>query len=189
MAWEILESNLPHYDFVERHQRLIPATTTDVWRAMQTAQVHGSAITRGAVTLRMLPARLFGRVVSKPAPLYDLRGMKSFLRLGEKVERELVLGMVGQFWRPRGGLKIIEPEAFAEFVDPGYAKLAWGFALESTGGGTLLRTETRVQCLSADSKRKFRPYWMIIRPVSGLIRGQILAGIGRAATAPAPVAS
>ena len=122
------------------------------------------------------------------APLYDLRGMKSFLRLGEKVERELVLGMVGQFWRPHGGSKVIGPEAFAEFVDPDYAKLAWGFALEATGGCTLLRTETRVQCLSADSKRKFRPYWMIIRPVSGLIRRQILAGIGRAAMAPAPAA-
>jgi hypothetical protein len=114
--------------------------------------------------------------------------MKSFLRLGEKVERELVLGMVGQFWRPRDGLKVIGPEAFTQFVDPDYAKLAWGFALEATDGGTLLRTETRVQCLSADSKRKFRPYWMIIRPVSGLIRRQILAGIGRAAMAPAPAA-
>lgn len=182
MAWEILESNLPHYDFVERHQRVIPATPTDVWHAIQTAQVHGSAITRGAVALRMLPARLSGRVVSEPAPLYDLSGMKSFLRLGEKIEQELVLGMVGQFWRPRGGLHVIEPEAFAGFSDPDYAKLAWGFMLEPTGGGTLLRTETRVQCLSAEGKRRFRPYWMIIRPISGLIRGQILAGIGRAAT-------
>jgi hypothetical protein len=181
MAWEILESNLPRYDFVERHQRVIPTTPTDVWHAVQTARVHGSAITRGAVALRMLPARLSGRV-SEPAPLYDLSGMKSFLRLGENIEQELVLGMVGQFWRPRGGLHVIEPEAFAKFNDPDYAKLAWGFALEPTGGGTLLKTETRVQCLSAEGKRRFWPYWMIIRPISGLIRGQILAGISRAAT-------
>ena len=187
MAWEILESNLPHYDFVERHQRLIPATATHVWRAIQTAQIPGSAITRGAVALRMLPARLSGRTVRKPEALYDLRGMKSFLRLGERVERELVLGMVGQFWRLRGGLKIIGPETFAEFDDPNYAKLAWGFALEATGSSTILKTETRVQCLSAESKAKFRRYWVIIRPVSGLIRSQILAGIRRAATTPAPV--
>ena len=90
MAWEILESNLPQYDFVEQHQRLIPATTTDVWRAIQTAQVHGSAIARGAVALRMLPARLSGRVVSKPAPLYNLHGMKTLKLRALKPERKLM---------------------------------------------------------------------------------------------------
>jgi hypothetical protein len=182
MAWEILESNLPRYDFVERHQRLIPAPAADVWHAVQTARVYGSALTKGAVALRMLPARLSGRVVSEPAPLYDLSGMKSFLRLGERIEQELVLGMVGQFWRPRGSLHVIAPDAFAAFSDPDYAKLAWGFTLEPCGGATLLRTETRVQCLSAEGKRRFRPYWIIIRPISGLIRRQILDGIGNAAT-------
>jgi hypothetical protein len=181
MAWEILERNLPQYDFVERHQRRIDAPPTAVWQAIQTARVQGSALTRGAIALRMLPARLAGRVPIEPAPLYDLGGMKSFLRLGETPERELVLGMVGQFWQARGGLLEIEPSAFPGFADPDYAKLAWGFTLEPAGTGTLLRTETRVHCLSPDSKRRFRTYWLIIRPISGLIRRQILAGIGRAA--------
>jgi hypothetical protein len=178
MAWEILERNLPQYDFVERHQRLIKAPPPDVWQAVQTARVAGSLLTRSAVALRMLPARLAGRAAPEPAPLYDLSGMKNFLRLGETSNRELVLGMVGQFWRPRGGLRPIEPEAFADFAEADFAKLAWGFDLEPSGPGTRLRTETRIRCLSADSRRRLRPYWMIIRPISGLIRREILAGIG-----------
>ncbi len=183
MAWEILERNLPRYDFVERHQRLIAAPPTDVWHAIQTARVTGSLVTRSAVALRMLPARLSGRTVSEPAPLYDLSGMKNFLRLGQAPESELVLGMVGQFWLPKGGLHPIPSETFPDFADSDFAKLAWGFDLETTGRGTRLRTETRIQCLSPDSKRRLRPYWMVIRPISGLIRREILAGIAKVAIA------
>jgi len=107
--------------------------------------------------------------------------MKNFLRLGEAPEREFVLGMVGQFWRPRGGLRPIAPDTFAAFAEPDFAKLAWGFDLEPSGAGTRLRTETRIQCLSTESKRHLRPYWMIIRPISGLIRREILGGIGNVA--------
>jgi len=181
MAWEILERNLPKYDFVERHQRLIKAPPPDVWQAVQTARVAGSMLTRSVVALRMLPARLAGQAAPEPAPLYDLSGMKNFLRLGEAPEREFVLGMVGQFWRPRGGLRPIAPDTFAAFAEPDFAKLAWGFDLEPSGAGTRLRTETRIQCLSTESKRHLRPYWMIIRPISGLIRREILGGIGNVA--------
>jgi len=69
MAWEILERNLPKYDFVERHQRLIKAPPPDVWQALQTARVAGSLLTRSAVALRMLPARLAGQAAPEPAPL------------------------------------------------------------------------------------------------------------------------
>jgi len=180
MAWDVLERNLPEYRFVEQHQRFVAASPARVWAALHTAQVEGSGITRAAVALRMLPARLSGRA-PVPIRLFDLAGMANFLRLGEIPERELVLGMVGQFWRAKGGLLPIDPEAFAAFADPAYAKLAYGFLLEPQGSGTLLKTETRVHGLSAESVRRFWPYWIMIRPISGLIRREILAGIGREA--------
>jgi hypothetical protein len=89
--------------------------------------------------------------------------------------------MVGQFWRAQGGLLPLEAAAFADFDDPAYAKLVFGFLLVPQSGGTLLKTETRVHGLSPASERRFWPYWLLIRPVSGMIRRQILDGIAQEA--------
>lgn len=184
MDWVLLQRNLPHYQFSERHRRVIHAPPDAVWRAIHTTKVYGSLITRGAVSLRTLPARLAGRTNPQPT-LFDLSGMAAFLRLGEDAERELILGMVGQFWLPRGGLMPIEPEEFVKFADPAFAKLAWGFLLTPRGTTTLLQTETRIFCPTAATTRRLRPYWLVIRPISGLIRREILAGIARGAEAEA----
>jgi hypothetical protein len=179
MAWDILERNLPQCRFVERHQRFVHAPPGRVWRALHTVRVEGSGITKTAIALRMLPARLAGRLATPAPTLFDLSGMANFLRLGAVPEREFVLGMVGQFWRAQGGLLPIDAGAFAAFDDPAYAKLAFGFLLVPQSGGTLLKTETRVQGLSPASERRFWPYWLVIRPISGMIRRHILDGIAR----------
>ena len=46
---------------------------------------------------------------------------------------------------------------------------------------TLLATETRVLCLDTASRRRFRLYWTLIGPFSGLIRKDILRSIKRQA--------
>jgi len=48
-------------------------------------------------------------------------------------------------------------------------------------GRTRLLTETRVHCVDAGARRRFTPYWWLIRPVSGLIRRRLLARIDDAA--------
>ncbi len=176
MDWDILERNLPTYQFSERHRIAIEAPTDLVWQALKTARVEGSPLTRGAVAVRMLPARLAGRAIPRPA-LFDLSGMNGFLRLGEAPGRELVLGMVGQFWRPRGGLAEVTAEDFVGFSDPEFAKLAWGFRLVDHANHAELHTETRIFCPTPGTVRRFTPYWFAIRPISGLIRREILAGI------------
>jgi hypothetical protein len=188
MDWVLLERNLPQYQFRERHRRLITAPPETVWRALHAAKVAGSPLTRGAVALRMLPARLAGRAPARTT-LFDLSAMGSFLRLGEISEQELILGMIGEFWRPKGGLVQVEAAQFAAHDDPAVAKLVWGFRLDPDGQGTLLRTETRVYCPSAATLRRFRPYWYAIRPVSGLIRREILKGIAIQAYAMGPAPS
>jgi hypothetical protein len=45
----------------------------------------------------------------------------------------------------------------------------------------MLHTQTRVFCTDEASLRRFRPYWLLIRPVSGLIRRRLLARIAAAA--------
>src|SRR5436189_73997 len=109
-----------------------------------------------------------------------------FLRLGEREGREVALGLVGRFWMPSGGRVKVRPDAFGDFGESGNAKVVWTFAVEPLGTGTTrLVTETRVQCLDAASRRRFRLYWLVVRPFSGLIRHAMLGAVAREATRPA----
>jgi hypothetical protein len=95
--------------------------------------------------------------------------------LAEEPGRELVLGTIGQPWRLRGGNN---PRGdFAALDRPGYAKLAIDWRLEDG----VLSTETRVFLTDEESRRKFRRYWLLIRPWSGLIRRMWLRAIARRA--------
>jgi hypothetical protein len=107
-----------------------------------------------------------------------------FVRLGERPGHELALGLVGRFWRPSGDRVRLGPAEFAGFARPGYARVVWTFAVESTGPERCrLTTETRVACVDAAGRRSFRAYWAVVRPFSGLIRQSMLAAVAREAEA------
>jgi hypothetical protein len=107
---------------------------------------------------------------------------EGFTLLGERPDEELVLGTVGRFWRPGGETHPISLTRFREPAPPGTAKAAWSFAVgRRPGGRTELWTETRVLCADAAARRRFRVYWLVIRPASGLIRREMLAAVRSAA--------
>ncbi|OLC35432.1 MAG: hypothetical protein AUH81_10350 [Candidatus Rokubacteria bacterium 13_1_40CM_4_69_5] len=71
---------------------------------------------------------------------------------------------------------------FREPAPPGTAKAAWNFAVgRRSDGATELRTETRVLCADVATRRRFRAYWTLIGPFSGLIRREMLAAVRSAA--------
>jgi len=87
-----------------------------------------------------------------------------------------------RFWRADNGLlPIADARAFAACAEPGVAKLVMNFSTEPYGSATRLVTCTRVFWADAAARRRFLPYWLLIRPVSGLIRRRLLARIKRAA--------
>jgi hypothetical protein len=107
---------------------------------------------------------------------------QGFSVIGEDPPREVVLGVVGAFWRLRGGLRRGDASSFRDPIAAGEARAAWGFCVtERTDGSCLLSTETRVQCADAASRRRFKVYWLVVRPGSGLIRRLMLREIRRAA--------
>ena len=61
------------------------------------------------------------------------------------------------------------------------ARLALNFSVAQTDQGQTLTTQTRVFCPDDESLRRFRPYWLLIRPASGFIRRRLLQRIARAA--------
>lgn len=91
---------------------------------------------------------------------------------------QVAYGLIGRFWRSDFGLQPCpDGEAFRSFTQPGIARLLLTFRCETTVDTTRLLTETRVHCPDLASRLAFTPYWLAIRPVSGLIRRRMLNSI------------
>lgn len=179
-----LDRFLPRYDVRAHYQQQVKAPAPRVYQALLAADFSDSLLVRALMSLRT--GRLLRR--GRPASLRErLRGT-GFMELADVPGRELLIGIIGKFWQPSGGRCLDVPaEDFAGFDRPGYAKAAWNFSLEEVSPGvTLLATETRVQCLGPEARRKFRAYWAMVGPFSGLIRRAMLEQVRRAAEGAAP---
>lgn len=108
-----------------------------------------------------------------------------FTKIEDVPERELVFGIAGKFWRPDGGLRrLTDRQAFLDFAEESCVKVAWNLRIEPAGGDACeLTTETRIQCLGPAASRKFRIYWTLVGPFSGLIRRSLLRGVRHRAEA------
>lgn len=104
-----------------------------------------------------------------------LRGT-GFVILEDVPGEELVIVVAGKFWRPDGGRCLdLTVGDFAAFARAGYAKAAWNFKLRTKSPQcTDLSTETRIECFGRAALWKFRFYWSLVSPFSGLIRKAIL---------------
>jgi hypothetical protein len=181
----LLDTFAPDPDVFEVHAIDVAAPPDAVYRALWTVDFGNSPIISGLLALRSLPSLIRTR-----GPLRDrtltLRTIMDagFGRLAEEPDRELVLGVSGRFWRVTGNLEPFSREAFSEAVPAGMARGVWNFMVVPRGErGTVLSTETRVTCGDRASWFKFRLYWVIIRPFSGLIRIIMLRAIRRTAEA------
>lgn len=173
----LLDDFLPDHDFREYHQALVAAPAARVWEAVQELDMRRSPLVGGLMLLRELPWRLTapGRPGGGPARTLDQMLAFGFILLAADPPRELALGLVGRFWSPRPRLLRLSPQGFMEFSQPGLAKVAANFLVEPLGPSLCrLSTETRVQCLGPLARSRFRAYWTLIRPFSGLIRREWL---------------
>ena len=174
----LADEHLPIYDVVMRHERRVSVPAAAAWAALQRADLGRSPVTRALLVLRGL------RRPGAPAPPLTLATLSAagFLPLGERPGREVAFGLVGRFWTPSGGRTRVTPAEFRHFARPGYAKVVWTFAVEDDGPqASRLATETRVGCVDAAGRRRFRLYWLCVRPFSGLIRRAMLRAVAREA--------
>jgi hypothetical protein len=177
-----LDNALPKYDVRERHSitvKAAPATVLDEVRRMTPRDVP---VMVALMALRSLPSLLLGRGALGVGgrPIVQQFERAGFVRLGT-ADDELVLGAVGRFWRPSGGLRRVAAESFAAFAEPGWAKGTVNFRVVRERDHTLLSTETRVLATDAAARRSFRRYWRLIYPGSALIRIAWLRAIRRSA--------
>jgi hypothetical protein len=179
-----LDDVMPRFEFSERHKRQIDAPPDRVAEALRTLGMRDVLFTRVLMGIRTLPARLTGRGLYRGGdrPLIEDFVEGGFVVLAER-ERELVLGVVGQFWhlRQQPEPEVTDPVTFAAFDKPGFAKAAMDFRAEPSDGGTLLETETRIHTTDTAARRRFGLYWIVIRPGSGLIRRDLLRAVAQRA--------
>lgn len=154
----LLEELLPDYDFAERHERRSDAQAGRLLAAARAVTLDDVPLVRLLFRLRGLAPRTPG------ATVLDAMAREGFEILAEEPGRELVLGTIGRPWTLRGGVR--RGVDFTTFAEAGFARMAMSISAEDGR----LRTETRVGLTDAASRRRFRLYWLAIRPFSGLVR-------------------
>jgi hypothetical protein len=176
----LIDDFMPAFDVSERHHTLVLAPSERAYEAARRVDLARSRAIRGLFAARGLPVlRRWKRIPGRRLTLEDLL-TRGFVWLGEDPGREFVLGVVGTFWRPTGGVRRVEPDEFAGFEEPGQAKAVWNFRVIADGDErSFVTTETRVRVPDEASRRKFLLYWAVIGPFSGLIRRQALALVKR----------
>jgi len=180
---ELMTRYLPRYQFAEEHSLHVPASPARVLDMAARPDVVDDPVARRLISLRELPNRLAGRLGFASAlqnrPAFSL---DEFTQLGRDGERELAFGLAGRFWRSDYGLvPLADARAFAALDATGIAKLVLNFTAQPEGQGTRLTTRTRVWCGDDAARRRFTPYWLLIRPASGLIRRRLLRRVHDAA--------
>jgi len=171
----LIDDFLPTYQFSERHQTLVRCRPGELLDIIQNFEPPPDRFTDIMMVVRQIPAGLLHRAAparfAAPRPF----ARANFAPLGRDGDREIVGGLVGRFWRPDFGLvPITGASDFLACDAPGTAKLALGFSVEEADGASRLTTETRVYCPDRYSYLMFLPYWLAIRPFSGIIRRRAL---------------
>lgn len=175
----LLDEVLPDFDHRSRHERHVLASPEDVARAIE--RYH---LGRNASPLVRSLFRLRGLRIASGSVREALAG-SGFTVLAERPGEEIVVGTTGRFWTLREQANMEAPldlRAFQAFARPGWAKAAATLRVEPReDGSATLVTETRVRCVDDRARRRFAPYWTLIRAFSGWIRRDLLRGIARIA--------
>jgi hypothetical protein len=176
------------------HALATRATAAQADAALRAVRMADLPVTGTLMGLRSLPATLAGagggrRKGGGDRPLLQRMGAIGLVPLVDEPGRGVVLGLIGQPWRLRGGERatVEDAAAFASFDRPGFVRVATGLWADEDGGprgaGTRLRTETRIAPTDAGAERRFARYWRVVGPFSGITRSEMLRAARRRAEA------
>lgn len=180
---QVLGQYLPEWDFREVHSRRIDAPASEVRDALLALTPRDLPLSGVMLALRLLPAIVVRRrwPLALDRPWFELLSEYGFVEL-RRTDDEFALGAVGQFWRLREEMEpVAHAEAFGRFDTPGFAKAAMDFRILESADHVTLVTETRVRATDDRARRSFRPYWVPVRAVGGLMRRELLAAVARRA--------
>ena len=171
----LLDRFMPEYEVRERHETRVAAPAELTWAAARELDLDRSPVVRAIFAGREL--LMGGRRSPDKAPRSFFAEVLSlgWRVLEEEPGREIVMGAATQPWRADVKFLGLEPDQFAAFDTPGYAKIAWTFAVDPVGAeASVFHTETRVRTTDAESRERFRRYWSVFSPGILVIRYESL---------------
>ena len=180
-----IDEFLPQYDFNEIHKVTVKASPQATFTAMkELLPGELSPLVYLMLNLRELPAILTGKaklIQAERKPFLSQLYGGGFIPL-EETNDEIILGLVGQFWKLTGGEQssgVTDAQVFLAFNCTGFAKVAANLYIQPVNGQTLLSTETRIWAPDPQTRKKFALYWQLISLGSGWIRVLWLRAIKR----------
>jgi hypothetical protein len=184
-AESVLAPHLPEYDVRDCQPRLLHADVDAVRAAIGQTDLTGIPVVRALLLLRALPgrlrARLGGRVTPVPPPftLPTCRGQGGLhSRRGPRRSRSARSPTPGgSATRPRS-----RSTGSRSPPSPRPATRRSRSPSAQTRSGphrTRVTTETRVATTDPPSRRRFAAYWVVVGPVSALIRRLTLRSLAR----------
>lgn len=182
----LIDEYVPEYDVTQVKHAIVDADRETTYEAMLTADLLdlGPAV-RLLGGLRAVPQVLSRRLRGSPGPappdrmrFADVPETDEWTLLVHEPGEEYVFGAIGKFWRPAIEWRSVDAASFADFDEPGYAKLAIGLSVRPYGDHrTLLTYEARTTTTSRRAERNFRRYWRLIGPFAGYLMRRALARI------------
>ena len=173
MSTALLESIMPAYDVQEVHSTHVDAPPANAYAAILAVTPGETALARPFLWVRTLPSRVRGaRGIDDALWQRPFLSVPSTAVIGSVPDREIILGLIGKFWKLREGERVAvqSREHFMAFNDSGFAVSTLSFHVEPEGGGSRVTTITRVRTTDPDSRRAFFNYWRVIATGSGVLR-------------------
>jgi hypothetical protein len=171
----LLDRFMPDYEVAERHELRVHAPADITFLAARDLDLSRSLIVRAIFAGRSL---LMGAPAARddgPAALLEKALALGWGILAEVPGRKVVLGAVTRPWHANVVFESLEPDAFAAFQRPDYAKIVWTLEAEAVDAErSIARTETRVTTTDPESRERFRRYWATVSPGVLLIRRRML---------------
>ncbi len=134
---------------VSRYRVTVAAHPDRVYMAALNVSLRELPVVRLLFTLRGIPYR-------REMTMREFFTTKPFHLLNANPPREIVFGVKGKGIRAVGNFQVV-----------------------GTPSGSVLTTETWVEPLTAQARRRFGLYWAVIGPFSGLIRRMLLKAAKR----------
>ena len=177
----------PDREFSDEISVMVDTSPAAIFDAAMRVTANDMPVAKALGTLRYLPGRLLGRKppASDTAPFIQTLLENGTVILAKEMDREIVFGSAGKYHQ----LLDQEPRPFKTaadynaFQDTEYQQLVMSLRVEptSTPGLNRLLLEHRTHPLGAESRRKFKRYWRVIKPSGAFVTKQLLNTIKRRA--------
>lgn len=185
----LIDSFAPEREFSLVRTAVVEADSGDAMAAVMGANLLASPVPRVLMWVRDLPNRVVARLKGVPlgaipaeVTFGDIAQEGPWQMLAGTPDREFVAGAIGRFWQRDYGWVDVDVDEFGDYDEPDHAKTLVSFRLEPYGSSrTLIVYESRTVTTDEQAHRRFRWYWLALRPFFGVMMASALTAIRREA--------